>query len=196
MILVSSFAQAAAAAQAGVSVVQPNIGALADWYRSHPNFPRNPKGPREDSGSLSAADYNPGIELAKRIWMFNKKFFPKTKVMVSGVRSRDDALALAGVDFLVAGPKVLEALREMPTRAGYNDGLSAASAPADDVVPLTAEAAAAATFDDAETATLTKQLFEEGLGTVGRDLLEEGLKKLCADVDRLSSLDSMVQGHE
>jgi len=65
VILVSSFAQAAAAAQAGVSIVQPNIGALADWYRSHPNFPRNPKGPREDSG-FSHADYNPGIELAKR----------------------------------------------------------------------------------------------------------------------------------
>lgn len=89
-----------------------------------------------------------------------------------------------------------EALREMPTREGYNGGLSAASAPADEVVPLTAESAAAAKFDDAETATVTKQLFEEGLGTVGRDLLEEGLKKLCADVDRLSSLDSMVQGHE
>jgi len=39
--------------------------------------------------------------------MFNQRFHPKTKVMVSGVRSRDDALALAGVDFLVAGPKVL-----------------------------------------------------------------------------------------
>ena len=65
VILVASFAQAAAAAQAGVAVVQPNIGALADWYRSHPNFPRNPKGPREDSG-FSNADFNPGIELAKR----------------------------------------------------------------------------------------------------------------------------------
>ena len=196
VILVSSFAQAAAAAQAGVSVVQPNVGSLADWYRSHPNFPRNPKGPREDSGSLGASGYSPGIELAKRIWCYCRKFYPKTKVMISGIRSRDDALALAGVDFLVAGPKVLEALREMPTRAGYNDGLSAASAPADDVVALDAKAVAAAEFDAAETATMTKQLFEEGLGTVGRELLEEGLKKLCADVDRLASLDSMVQGHE
>ena len=184
VILVSSFAQAAAAAQAGVTIVQPNIGALADWYRSHPNFPRNAKGPREDSG-FSDASYSPGIELAKRIWLFNQRFFAKTKVMVSGIRSKDDALALAGVDFLVAGPKVLEALRETPTRAGYNDGLSAASAPADDAVPLTAEAAASTEFAEAETAKMTKQLFEEGLGTVGRDLLEEGLKKLCADVDRL-----------
>ena len=128
--------------------------------------------------------------------MFNKKYHPATKVMVSGVRSRDDALALAGVDFLVAGPKVLDALRETPTRAGYNDGLSAASAPADEAVPLTAEAAAAATFEASETLKVTKQLFEEGLGTVGRELLEEGLAKLCADVERLSSLDSMVQGAE
>ena len=128
--------------------------------------------------------------------MFTKKFHPATKVMVSGVRSRDDALALAGVDFLVAGPKIVALLREMPTRAGYNDGLSAASAPADEGVPLTAEAAAAAEFEDSETARVTKQLFEEGLGTVGRELLEEWLARLCADVDRLSSLDSMVQGAE
>lgn len=246
VILVGSFAQAAAAAQAGVSIVQANIGSLADWYRgeeffffcdlletrgkikergkrkrrkrkkkknshtkekkndkkkktttAHPNFIRNPKGPREDSG-FNASDFNPGIELAKRIWCFTQKYHKgKTRVMVSGIRSRDDALALAGVDFLVAGPKVLEALRDMPTRKGYNDGLSAASGTDDDdEVPLDDRLVAAAEFDDADRATMDKQLFEEGLGTVGRDLLEQGLKKLAADVDRLSSLDSMVQGHE
>ena len=38
-----SFVQAVAAAQAGVSVIQPNIGRLHDWYVKHPGFPRNPK---------------------------------------------------------------------------------------------------------------------------------------------------------
>ena len=35
--------QAVAAAQAGVSVIQPNIGRLHDWYVKHPGFPRDPK---------------------------------------------------------------------------------------------------------------------------------------------------------
>ena len=35
--------QALAAAQAGVSVIQPNIGRLHDWYVKHPGFPRDPK---------------------------------------------------------------------------------------------------------------------------------------------------------
>lgn len=35
-----------------------------------------------------------------------------------------DALALAGVDYLVVGPKVLETLAETPTLEGYNDGLT------------------------------------------------------------------------
>lgn len=38
-----SFVQATAAAQAGVSVIQPNIGRLDDWYHKHPNVIRDPK---------------------------------------------------------------------------------------------------------------------------------------------------------
>ena len=37
-----SFAQGAAAAQAGVSVVQPNVGRLHDWYNRHPGVIRDP----------------------------------------------------------------------------------------------------------------------------------------------------------
>ena len=38
-----SFTQAAAAAQAGASVIQPNIGRLKDWYTKHPGFVKDPK---------------------------------------------------------------------------------------------------------------------------------------------------------
>jgi hypothetical protein len=41
---------------------------------------------------------------------------------------------LAGLDFLVVTPKLLEALKEMPTAAGYNDGLRAADFDSEDVV--------------------------------------------------------------
>ena len=50
LILVYSVVQGLAAAQAGCSVVQPNVGRIADWYTKHPNFIKDPSGPREDSG--------------------------------------------------------------------------------------------------------------------------------------------------
>ena len=42
-LLLSSFVQAVAAAQAGASVIQPNIGRLGDWYRSNPGVIRDVK---------------------------------------------------------------------------------------------------------------------------------------------------------
>lgn len=194
LVLVASFVQAAAAAQAGAHVVQPNAGHLADWYRAHPNYIRDPKGPREDTGYRSAV--NPGVELSKRIWAYCRTRHPGTRVMVSGVRSRDDALALAGVDFLVAGPRVLEALAATPTRSGYNDGLSGVLGEDEEPAPLTDAAAAAYTFDD-EEAPATRARFDEQLGLVGRDILDEGVARLGADVEKLLPLmASMVYGHE
>ena len=46
--------------------------------------------------------------------------------MASGLRNKAEALALAGCDFLVVGPKVLTALDSAATLDGYNTGLSAA----------------------------------------------------------------------
>eukprot|EP00884_Botryococcus_braunii_P009450 jgi/Botrbrau1/18506/Bobra.0072s0084.2 len=183
IILVYSFVQAAAAAQAGVSVIQPNIGRLGDWYVKHPGVIRNPKGPREDSGATSTE--NPGIKLAERIYSYVKQLHPKTRVMISGIRKKEDALALAGADFLVVGPKVVQELSQMPTLAGYNDGYSAAGEDNLDFVPLSPEAAKEAEFSDAEKATVSKQSFEEGLGLVGKELLSEGLKGLIGDINRL-----------
>ena len=37
-----SFVQGVAAAQAGVSVVQPNVGRTRDWYNKHPGVIRDP----------------------------------------------------------------------------------------------------------------------------------------------------------
>ena len=41
-----SLVQAIAAAQAGASVIQPNIGRLDDWYAKHPGVIRDPKASR------------------------------------------------------------------------------------------------------------------------------------------------------
>lgn len=41
--LLCSFVQAQAAAQAGVSVIQPNVGRIMDWYKKHPGYIKNQK---------------------------------------------------------------------------------------------------------------------------------------------------------
>ena len=40
-VLHYSFVQAQAAAQAGVSVIQPNVGRIMDWYKKHPGYIKN-----------------------------------------------------------------------------------------------------------------------------------------------------------
>ena len=45
--------------------------------------------------------------------------------MASGIRTKDDVLALCGVDYLVVPNKVLQDLSASPTVVGYNDGLHA-----------------------------------------------------------------------
>lgn len=42
ILLCDSFVQGVAAAQAGVSVVQPNVGRTRDWYNKHPGVIRDP----------------------------------------------------------------------------------------------------------------------------------------------------------
>lgn len=41
-VVCCSFVQGVAAAQAGVSVVQPNVGRTRDWYTKHPGVIRDP----------------------------------------------------------------------------------------------------------------------------------------------------------
>jgi transaldolase len=183
--LVYSFTQAAAAAQAGASVIQANISRLKDWYTKHPGFLRDPKGPREDSGYSS--DVHPGVQLVERIYNYCAQLHPKTKVMVSGIRRKQDALLLAGVDYLVVGPKVLEELNSQFTMSGYNDGLSANTTfdETDLEAQLTKERAQSVEFAPEETTEITKQLFQDGLGQAGLELLEDGIKGLVSDVKRL-----------
>ena len=80
------------------------------------------KGPREDAGGASGI--HPGRELVKKFYGYCKRHHPKTKIMVSGIRTREDALSVAGVDYIVLGPKVLKLLDEVPTAEGYNYDLS------------------------------------------------------------------------
>ena len=53
----------------------------------------NVQGPREDTGFMS--DTNPGIAMVERIFNLCHQAYPKTKVMVSGIRKPEGALPSA-----------------------------------------------------------------------------------------------------
>ncbi len=87
VFMIYSAIQGIAAAQAGVSVIQPNVGRTRDWYNRHPGVIRDPKGPREDTGFTSRID--PGIGLVTELYTYIKKYHPKTAVMASGIRTKE-----------------------------------------------------------------------------------------------------------
>ena len=100
-----------------------------------------------------------------------------------------DALALAGVDYLVLNERIVDSLDETATLQGYNDGFRA-DEHGDDSVPrqLSPDSAQQADFSSSETMEVTRQLFEEGLGMAGLELLDNGVKILVEDVNRLEPI--------
>lgn len=177
-----SFVQGVAAAQAGVSVVQPNVGRTRDWYNKHPGIIRDPHGPREDSGFSSAID--PGQRLASQVYTYCKKFHPKTQVMASGLRTKEDALALAGCDYLVLTSKVMADLEASPTLQGYNSGFTAATdSLEDDGIERMLSVQAAQASDVADKGQISEAQFNEQLGPAGEELLKQGLSGLVRDVE-------------
>jgi transaldolase len=203
--LIFSLVQAAAATQAGVSVVSPNIGRTRDFFNKFPGVIRDPHGPREDVGGGSATA-DPGVALARRVYKYAKKFGGSSppRVMASGLRSRADVLSLAGCDYLVVPARVLAQLSEAATAAGYNDGLTAASGAVDDDElpggaderPLT-PALAAGDDDIEQLPALDEASFEDGLGMAGKALLDQGLSGMAYEMDRLvATMKEMVAGTE
>lgn len=101
--------------------------------------------------------------MTEEIFNFVKKHHPKTRLIVSGVRTREDALAVAGADYILAPAAVVEELRSMGTTAGYNDGLSGVSSGGGVVRRLDPEAAQAVEFGKEKTKTVTEAAFKAAL---------------------------------
>jgi transaldolase len=98
MTLVFSFCQAVACGEAGVSMISPFVGRIAEWHGTH------------DSGE------DAGVALTTKIYTYFRKFGVSTEVMAASLRNSAQALALAGCDALTMRPDLLAALQasEMP----------------------------------------------------------------------------------
>lgn len=192
LISVFSFVQAVAAVQAGASVIQINVGRLADWYDRNPGVIYDATAPRE-ARAMAKAGYgaalaNPGILLTEKVYSYIKqRGADKTKVMASGLRTKAEALSVSGVDFLVIGPRVLDALQSSITLEGYNDGLHA-GLDAGITAAFTKESAAAYEFSSMEVADVNGSVFEDQIGMAGQELLNESVKRLIDDANRLEPL--------
>nr|CAB3480025.1 unnamed protein product [Digitaria exilis] len=107
LTFVYSFAQAAAAAQAGASVVQIFVGRLRDWARNHSGDP-------EIDEALKKGE-DAGLALAQKVYAYIHRNGYKTKLMAAAIRNKQDVFSLLGIDYIIAPLKVLQSLDESVT---------------------------------------------------------------------------------
>ncbi len=101
LTLLFALPQAQACADAGVTLISPFVGRIADWY-AH----------KEGVAGFSAAD-DPGVASVRRIWNWMKAHDYNTIVMAASFRNTGQILALAGCDKLTISPALLQALQDM-----------------------------------------------------------------------------------
>ena len=98
MTLLFSFAQAAACADAGVTLISPFVGRIYDWHKAARKV--------DDI----AVGEDPGVASVAKIYGYYKQHGYATQVMGASFRKIEQILALAGCDLLTIAPDLLEKL--------------------------------------------------------------------------------------
>ncbi|KAK4260437.1 hypothetical protein QN277_003552 [Acacia crassicarpa] len=158
LTFVFSFAQAAAAAQAGASVIQIFVGRFRDWARNH-------SGDREIESALARGE-DPGLALVTKAYNYIHKYGHKSKLMAAAIRNKQDLLSLLGVDYIVAPLKVLLSLKESVT---YPDEKYSF------IRRLSPQSAANYTFSDEELVKWDQMSLASAMGPAAVQLLAAGL---------------------
>lgn len=99
MTLLFNFPQAAACAEAGVTLISPFVGRILDYWK-------------KETGKDYTPEEDPGVLSVREIYNYYKKHDYKTIVMGASFRSKEEILALAGCDFLTISPKFLKELHD------------------------------------------------------------------------------------
>ncbi len=97
LTLVFSNVQAAACAEAGVTLISPFVGRILDWYKVKNNLDY-------------IASEDPGVLSVKEIYAYYKKFDYNTIVMAASFRSAAEIEELCGIDRLTISPNLLDEL--------------------------------------------------------------------------------------
>ncbi|UCC15553.1 MAG: transaldolase [Gammaproteobacteria bacterium] len=98
LTLLFSFGQAAACADAGVTLISPFVGRILDWYKNHDGVDGYP------------AHKDPGVLSVTRIYNYYKRNDYKTVVMGASFRNTGEILELAGCDLLTISPDLMAEL--------------------------------------------------------------------------------------
>ena len=99
LTLLFSFAQAIAAAEAGVTLISPFVGRILDWFKKSTGRASYP-GPED-----------PGVISVTQIFNYYKTYGYKTEVMGASFRNTEEIIELAGCDLLTISPALLDELR-------------------------------------------------------------------------------------
>lgn len=99
LTLMFSLAQAAACAEAGVTLISPFVGRIMDWYK------------KVDGVDGYAPAEDPGVKSVTAIYNYYKRHDYPTVVMGASFRNTDEILQLAGCDYLTISPQLMEQLR-------------------------------------------------------------------------------------
>jgi transaldolase len=100
LTLIFSPIQAAACAEAGVTLISPFVGRISDWHK-------------KQGSTWASADQDPGVLSVKSIFNYLKSHGFSTEVMGASFRSIDQVMALAGCDLLTVSPDLLEGLKNL-----------------------------------------------------------------------------------
>ena len=158
LTLLFSFPQAAACADAGVTLVSPFVGRIYDWYKNA--WQVDDIAPEDD----------PGVQSVRQIYAYFKKHGYPTQVMGASFRHVGQILALAGCDLLTISPQLLAELSTMQGRLERKLSVEAARAQEIERVAL-------------DEKTFRWQVNEDAMAT---EKLAEGIRKFRADLLKLA----------
>ncbi len=99
LTLLFNFCQAAACAEAGVTLISPFVGRILDWYKA-----------KTGKTSFKGSE-DPGVISVTKIFNYFKSNNYKTEVMGASFRNIDEIIELAGCDLLTISPSLLDELR-------------------------------------------------------------------------------------
>ena len=121
LTLIFGLAQAAACADANVTLISPFVGRILDWYKAFE---------KKDSYAI---EQDPGVVSVKQIYNYYKQHGISTQVMGASFRSTEQVLALAGCDLLTIAPALLDQLKSSTVKVSPQ--LSKQLAQSADVMP-------------------------------------------------------------
>jgi len=171
LTFVYSFAQAAAAAQAGASVVQIFVGRIRDWARNHTGDP-------EIDEALKKGE-DAGLALVKKAYAYIHRNGYKTKLMAAAVRNKQDVFSLLGIDYIIAPVKILQSLDESVTDPDEKYGYVQRLTPSLDKVY---------NFTEEELVKWDQLSLAAAMGPAAEELLASGLEGYANQARRVEEL--------